>query len=215
MNSLNLDDAGTVYVVDDEPTILRIAHIFLQVEFSRVQTFASGEEFLAYDGVDDVGCVIADLRLPGIQGGDLLPRLRERGSQLAVVVMSGAADVAIAVKLMKEGVVTVLEKPFSREQLLAAAHEGMTQSRRQALKRRQLADLRQRMAQLTEDETEVLRRLVKGVPHKTIASELNLGLRTVDRRRQAILQKMGVSTIQELCALTAIFESEANPSALD
>lgn len=215
MNSLDLDDAGTVYVVDDEPTILRLAHSFLQVQFPRVQTFASGEEFLAYDGLDDVGCVITDLRLPGIQGGDLLPRLRERGSQLAVVVMSGAADVAIAVRLMKEGVVTVLEKPFSRAQLLAAAHEGMTQSRRQALKRRQLADLQQRMAQLTEDETDVLRRLVKGVPHKTIASELNLGLRTVDRRRQAILQKMGVSTIQELCALTAIFESEANPSALD
>lgn len=196
-----MDPSATVYLIDDDPAILRLMTRVLTHEGYRVECFPSGEAFLSREDLSNVGCVIADLFLPGIQGAAIQSHLLQINSPLALIVISGQADVAAAVQLMKSGAITLLQKPISPDELLSAVAEGLTRNSHQLAQRIHLQGLKSRLADLTEDEKEVLRCMMRGLSRKEIATTLILSPRTLDRRQQSLLKKMNVESVPELIAV--------------
>jgi two-component system response regulator FixJ len=142
--------------------------------------------------------VITDLQMPVVSGVELQQRLLAAKSFLAVVVVTGVADVPTTVTLMEKGAITLLEKPYDHNKLVLAVERGLTLSREQWLQARSEQLTRQRLESLTEDEHRVMQCMLTGQPNKAIAHRLGLSMRTVDRRRQAALEKMDVRTAPEL-----------------
>lgn len=190
-----------VCVVDDDPAVLELTCGVLRTYGFDVRGYDGAELFLAALDEKNVACVVTDLRMPNVDGGELLQRLRARVGVVSVIVVTAHADVRTAVKLMEEGATTLLEKPFQPNELFAAVDRAVraTQSRRVAEER--LAEARRHFAELTADERDVLECMVAGAANKSIASQLDLSMRTVDRRRRAVLTKMKVDSVSELAAL--------------
>jgi two-component system response regulator FixJ len=192
-----------VYVVDDEPTVLRSVQSLLESQGYSVVGFQSAEAFLASVSSDAVGCVITDLKMPGMNGHRLQQHLLTTHPALTVIVISGAADVATAVKVMESGAITLLEKPFVPQALIAAVQKAVEQSEHKHQEFLAVAPVRARLATLTDDERQVMKLMVQGFPNKRIVMDLHLSPRTVDRRRATILAKMGVTSVPELAALVS------------
>lgn len=199
-----MDQVPTIYLIDDEPAVVRLVTRFLTDSGYRVVSFASGEEFLAQERLSDVGCVISDLYLPGIHGSEIQAHLQRINSLLTLIFISGQADVPTAVQLLKSGAINLLQKPFSLDQLLSAVNEGLTLNQRRLTQLRQSQDVQERLATLNEEEISVIRCLIKGMSRKAITSALDLSPRTLDRRQQSLLQKMGVNTVSELVAVCVV-----------
>jgi FixJ family two-component response regulator len=136
-----------------------------------------------------------------MSGLDLQVALAERGCHWPLIMVSGYATVPVAVQAMQLGAMTLLEKPFHNSALLAAVSRALDLDRQRRERQLERPEVQQRLAALSDEELQILRLLVTGKPNKAVASELNLGLRTVERRRQQILEKMGVGSLTELAAL--------------
>jgi len=193
-----MTDAGAVYIVDDDEAVLLSVKAMLSQHGYQSRGYLSADEFLAEAPSDCPGCVITDLQMPVVSGVELQQRLLAAKSFLAVVVVTGVADVPTTVTLMEKGAITLLEKPYDHNKLVLAVERGLTLSREQWLQARCEQLTRQRLESLTEDEHRVMQCMLTGQPNKTIAHRLGLSMRTVDRRRQAILEKMDVRTAPEL-----------------
>jgi len=193
--------APLVCVVDDDPVVLDLTCRVLETHGYLVRGYAGAEDFLQQLDEKNLACVVTDLRMPNVDGGELLQRLRARVSVVSVIVLTGHADVRTAVRLMEEGATTLLEKPFQPNELFAAVDRAVraTQGRRAGEER--LAEARRNFAELSPDEREVLECMVAGMANKTIAAQLHLSMRTVDRRRRAVQTKMEVDSVSELAAL--------------
>ena len=195
---------GVVHLIDDDEDVRRALAFLLGTAGHAVKVYESATLFLKkYDG-SQVGCIISDVRMPGMDGIQLLRRLQEMGVKLPVVVMTGHADVALAVEAMKCGAVDFIEKPFSDETLLAAIHAALAcQPGRQT--GGDAEQVRARLAALTARERQVLDGLLAGHPNKTIAYDLGLSPRTVEVHRANVMTKMAASSLSELVrmALTA------------
>ena len=184
-----------VYIVDDDAAILDSLKILVESEGYRAVAFASALEFLASDAPAALdGCLIADVRMPGMSGLELQEELNARGAKLPVIIMTGHGDVPLAVSAMKAGAVDFLEKPFDEEALLdsirrAIEKPAVDESVRQTL---------ERMAALTPRENEVLDLLVLGRANKVIAYELSISPRTVEIHRARVMDKMGARSLAEL-----------------
>jgi len=194
---------ATVCVIDDDELVLAIAKQILETRGFRVLTFASADQFLVNFDETAVHCVVTDLRMPHMDGAELQRFLRSQGSLVSLVVVTGHADVSTAVRLMEEGALTLLEKPYRPPELLNAVERGIarTQQRRREAETSQHAQVQ--LAQLTEEEAEVLDQVLSGAPNKAIAARMNISRRTVDRRRHSLLEKIGVRTISELATMVA------------
>lgn len=191
----------TLYLIDDDDAISRAMQSVGELLRLPVLRFASAESFLKTDITDAAGCAIVDIKLPGMNGIELQAALRERSCEVPVIVVSGHADVPLAVEAMRRGALTVLEKPFSLEQLKTHIQEAMEldQSRREVRKLRDLA--RERLASLTQREREVLDLISRGQTNKQIAAELHLTLRAIEDRRARLMRRMGVNSLAELLSL--------------
>lgn len=200
MNSSNHQDA-TVFVVDDDPASRESLCVLLESKGLSQQAFASASEFLQQLDPSRNGCVITDYRMPGINGIQLQTQLAQRQCPLPVIMVSGYADVPVAVRAMELGAVTVLQKPLDNAQLLAALDRALAMDRQRSHWHWQRKQIATRIAQLSDLELQIVRLLIAGRPNKAVAKELDLGLRTVERRRRQILQKMGVGSLPELAAL--------------
>lgn len=198
-----MDQSATIYLIDDDPAVVRLVTRILSDQGYRVIGFPTGEAFLALERLSEVGCVITDLYLPGIQGSEIQSHLQRIDSHLTLVVISGRADVPTAVQLMKSGAITLLQKPFTPDELLSAVDEGLARNIRQLTLHRQSQETQELLASLTEEELSVLRCLIKGMSRKVMASALNLSPRTLDRRQQSLLQKMNANSVAELIAIYA------------
>jgi two-component system, LuxR family, response regulator FixJ len=180
-----------VHVIDDDAA-LRDSLVFLLTSAGlSVRAFDSAEAFLAA-GVDN-GCVLTDVRMPGVSGVDLLRRLRAAGSRLPVIVMTGHGDVALAVEAMKLGAADFLEKPFSDDALLSAvdtalAPRGASSDQTWARK----------LSELSQRERQVLEGLIEGKANKDIARELEISPRTIEIYRAKVMAKMGAGSFAEL-----------------
>ncbi len=204
----------TVYVVDDDEAVLLSVQAMLSQHGYLCRCYLSAEEFLRDAPRDSPGCVITDLQMPEVSGVELQQRLLASQSPLSVVVVTGVADVPTTVALMERGAVTLLEKPYNHDDLVRAVERGLAASRERWLKRRDEQSVLDRLASLTEDERRVMECMLTGQPNKAVAHRLELSMRTVDRRRQAVLEKMGVRTAPELALLLGATRLSQLPSGI-
>ena len=190
-----------IFIVDDDPAARNSLAALVKSRGLPVETFSSAEEFL--DGYDPAkrGCLIADVRMTGMSGLELQEQMAAKGLNLPVIVITGFADVPMAVRAMRAGAVTFLEKPCSEQEIWDAIQTALdAEAKANELELRR-AELEERYARLKPVEVEVLKKLMAGLTSKTIAYELQLGLRTVELRRANIMDKMGAQSLPELVRL--------------
>ncbi|HET9429411.1 MAG TPA: response regulator transcription factor [Allosphingosinicella sp.] len=190
-------DKPIVHLVDDEEAIRRSAGFMLKTSGYRVRTFESGVELLKHVRDIEPGCILLDIRMPGMDGLEVQQALRDQGVTLPVVVMTGHGDISVAVRAMKAGAVDFIEKPFEKKVLLTALEQGFSRLRKadQSQEREQEAALR--IGSLTTREREVLEGLARGYPNKTIAYDLGLSPRTVEIHRANLMQKLNVHSLSD------------------
>ncbi|MGZ0170708.1 MAG: response regulator transcription factor [Planctomycetales bacterium] len=195
-------DKQTVFVIDDDQAVRESIAALVDIRGLPVETFASGEDFLApYSGVAP-GCVVTDLRIEhGMTGLELQVALSERGCEIPVIVISAYANVSNAVQAMHNGAMTLLEKNCSTDELWKAIIEALaTDSDRRAASQ-QHKTLLVRFGQLKPEELVVMQGIIDGQLNKVIAKDLSISLRTVETRRHNLLEKAGVSSVPELVRL--------------
>jgi FixJ family two-component response regulator len=211
-------DSYTIYVVDDDEAVLLSVQAMLKQHGYSCRSYLTAAEFLRDAPRDQPGCVITDLQMPEITGVELQQRLVADQSPLAVVVVTGVADVPTTVALMERGAVTLLEKPYNHDDLVHAVERGLQLSRTRWLERQSRQSVVDRLATLSDDERRVMECMLTGQPNKAVAHRLELSMRTVDRRRQAVLEKMGVRTAPELALLLGgagiSFATAASPAGV-
>ncbi len=190
--------SGVVHLIDDDEDVRRAVAFLLGTAGMAVKVYDSASAFLEKCDDFQSGCVVSDVRMPGIDGLELLRRLNRQGPHLPVVVMTGHADVALAVAAMKEGAVDFIEKPFSDEVLLGAIEVAFEHGRKTGGPGRETTEVHKRLAILTVREKEVLDGLLAGYPNKTIAYDLGISPRTIEVHRANVMTKMGASSLSEL-----------------
>lgn len=189
---------AVVYVVDDEPEIRESVAMLLRSVGIGSKSFASGSEFLAAADLDAAGCVVADVRMPGISGLELQEHLRAKQVRLPIIIITGHGDVAMAVRAMKAGAADFIEKPFNGQVLLDAVNRALASGRAEAGEPAQREAVEERLAALTSREREVMILIAEGRPNKVVATRLGLSTRTVETHRANIMQKMGAKSLADL-----------------
>jgi two-component system response regulator FixJ len=191
----------TVYVVDDDAGVRDSVVEMVGVKGIAARAYPSAEAFLAEFSPAWTGCLVCDVKMEGMSGLQLQQRLNERGCTLPIIIITGHADVPMAVKAMQAGAVTFLEKPAKDQELGRAIEQALNLGQSQQVERKQKSDIEARLATLTEDEGLVLKKLLEGLPNKRIAADLDIGLRTVELRRSNIMRKMQANSLPELVRL--------------
>ncbi len=175
----------------------------LKHEGYSVQSFSNGMDFFRKTDLNQVGCVISDLQMPEMNGAELQRRLRKYDSSLALIIISGHADVSSTVQLMEKGAVTLIQKPLETERLLTAIEKALLQSQEQHESLALYRDAVERLANVDEEELQVMQCTIKGMPVKAISDALTMSNRTVDRRRLSALTKARATSITEFAMLLA------------
>ena len=190
----------TAYVVDDDESIRTLWRWLLESNGIAAQTFATAAQFI--DGYrDGRGCLVLDLRLPGMSGLELQEYLKQRGIEIPIVFVSAHGDISAAVSAIKGGAVDFIQKPFSYREVLAVIGKAMARDDEiRGLRARRLA-IAGRLAALTERESDVLRRIIEGKQNKIIAGELDISVKTVELHRSKVMEKMDVDSVAELVQL--------------
>jgi two-component system response regulator FixJ len=190
--------ADAVHVVDDDEAVRESLRFLLESAEIQVVAHPSAEAFLAAVQGREIGCVLTDVRMPGVNGLELQRRLHDSGAPVVVIVMTGHGDVPLAVQAMKNGALDFLEKPFDDVQLLDAVGRALAVSRQLRAAAAQSAVAAARLAILTARESEVLAGLVAGQSSKEIARDLGASPRTIEVHRTRVMAKMGVESLPEL-----------------
>ena len=185
-----------VYLVDDDDAIRRSAGFMLKTSGYIVKAFTTGTEFLKEKEVDP-GCLLLDIRMPGLDGLGVQQTLRDRGSTLPIIVMTGHGDVNVAVQAMKAGAVDFIEKPFEKAVLMKAIEEGFARIEQVDRNRVRRGEAQVRLQVLTPREHDVLKGLVRGHPNKTIGYDLEISPRTVEIHRANLMSKLGVASLSD------------------
>jgi two-component system response regulator FixJ len=205
-----MDYRPTVFVVDDDAEVRQSLRWLIESIDLPVETYASAEEFLAAYDASRAGCVVVDVRMPGMGGLGLQSQLAERGLHLPVIIISAFADVAMAVRAMKAGAVTLLEKPFQDQALLDQINEAISRDRAAREEAARTEDFDNRVRQLTPREDDVYRLMVMGFSTKQIAAELGISPKTVEAHRGQVMKKMGAESIAELVRIAVTKGSDEN-----
>jgi FixJ family two-component response regulator len=187
-----------VHVVDDDDSVRRSLVSLLEGVGIPVATFPSAEVFLKALRDDTRGCILLDVRMPGMSGLQLQQALRERDVTMPTIILTGHADVPMAVSAMSAGAAGFVEKPFHPQELLDRIHDCLEADSRQAALRAERRQARDALARLSSREQEVLRQLVTGKPSKLIASALGISEKTVDVHRSNLMRKTGTRSVAEL-----------------
>ena len=186
-----------VHLVDDEEAIRRSASFMLKTSGFQVKTYASGVELLKDAKELPPGCILLDVRMPEMDGLQVQVALKDRGIGYPVIVMTGHGDVNVAVQAMKAGAVDFIEKPFEKAVLLSAIEEGFSRIEQAGRGRARAEEALVRLQALTPRERDVLEGLVRGLPNKTIAYDLDISPRTVEIHRANLMSKLGVASLSE------------------
>ena len=191
-----------VFVVDDDASMRDAISRLLNAVGLTVQTFASAREFLAGRLPDVPGCVVLDVRLPGLSGLDLQREMVERGIHIPVIFITGHGDIPMSVQAMKAGAVEFLTKPFRDQDLLDAVRSGIQLDRQGRKERAELAELRDGLRQLTPREREVMSLVVAGLLNKQIALRLDASEKTIKIHRGHVMQKMRADSLADLVRMS-------------
>ena len=187
-----------VHIIDDDEAVRESLTFLLQSAGLIVKSYASGQDFLKVAADIGIGCVLTDVRMPDIDGLALQRLLAEKKISIPVIVMTGHADVPIAVQALKAGAVDFLVKPFDDEALLTALTRAMEISHHAHAEAEEHSELLRKLDILTAREKQVLAGLVVGNPNKVIANELGTSPRTIEVHRARVMEKMGAQSLSEL-----------------
>ncbi len=208
-----MDTDPTVFIVDDDPAARGSMAALVSSHGLPVKSYASAEEFLsAYDPAER-GCLITDVRMPGLSGMELQERLAALGANLPVIIITGFADIPLAVRAMQAGAVTFLEKPCADKDLWQSLQTALDFEEQAQEGRRHKTEIIERRKSLNSGEVDVLTRMLAGKPNKQIAAELGCGLRTVELRRATLMKKMSAESLPELVRLVLIAEGQHEDAA--
>jgi two-component system response regulator FixJ len=192
------EEAATVFVVDDDPAIRFAMQALMESIHLKHEIFASGDEFL--EKVDDhrAGCLVLDIRMPGLGGLELQEELIRRGGSLPIIFITGHGDVPMAVDAMQKGAVDFIQKPFRDQDLLDRVREALITDEEQRKKQQEHEAVAERLSRLTNREREVFDLVVTGKPNKVIAYELGVSQRTVEIHRARVMEKMQARSLADL-----------------
>jgi two-component system response regulator FixJ len=196
----------TVFVVDDEEDIRDALRMLLASVKLKVETFGSAREFLAAYDSTRAGCMILDVRMPGMSGPELQEQLRANSINIPIIIITGHGDVPTAVRTMKAGAIDVLEKPFSDDVLLERVYQALGRDAAARAEQAEREKVAKRMARLTPREREVMGAIVQGKLNKVIAADLGLSTRTVEIHRARIMEKMGARSVSTLTRMVLLIE---------
>lgn len=198
ISELTIQQEPTVFVVDDDPAIRKSLRWLIESVGLKVQTHELASEFLESYIPDVPGCLVLDVRIPGMSGLELQERLRERGYDIPVVIVSGYGDVPMAVRAMKAGAVDFLEKPVSDQVLLDYIQKGIERDIKNKQELVQNKELIERKNSLTRREREVMGYVVSGQSSREIAELLDVSFKTVEAHRAKIMKKMKAKSVPKL-----------------
>jgi len=187
-----------VHVVDDNPAVRDAIRWLVEQVGLSARTYATAQEFLSACDPAMRGCLVLDIRMPGISGLDLQERLQKQGIHLPVIIITGHGDVPVAVRAMKAGALEFLQKPFNDQTLLDAIHAALEKYHAIWAQQDQSHHTVRNLSALTPREQKVLDLLRHGKPNKVIAYELDLSVRTVEGYRARIMEKMGARSLGQL-----------------
>ncbi|MCE5303229.1 MAG: response regulator [Planctomycetaceae bacterium] len=195
----------TVFVVDDDPQVCESLTLMIRSMGFNVETYPSAEAFL--DGCQESSnaprCLVLDVRMPGLSGLGLQQLLTNQGRSMPTIMISGCADIPMAVQAMSAGAIDFLEKPFNRRTLLSRIQDAVDRDAQRQRANARSADLANRLNRLSTRQREVLDLLVAGKHSKQIAAELGIGEKTVAKHRAGVFEKMEVDNVVEIVRLMA------------
>ncbi len=206
-------DTPTAYIVDDDEAIRTLWRWLMESNGIAVRTFATAVEFIECYAPGAAGCLVLDLRLPGMSGLELQEYLKKKGVEIPIVFVTGHGDIATAVNAIKGGAVDFIQKPFGYREVVAIIRNAFTRDAEIREARARQALIANRLAALTERERDVLRRVIEGKQNKIIAAELDISMKTVEFHRSKLMEKMGVNSVAELVQLTLGFSLMEAPGA--
>ncbi|HEX8842675.1 MAG TPA: response regulator FixJ [Sphingomicrobium sp.] len=191
------EELRLVHLVDDDEAIRRSVGFMLKTSGYHVRTYESGVELMKAGPNLESGCILLDIRMPGMDGLEVQASLRDKGVTLPVIIMTGHGDVSLAVQAMKAGAVDFIEKPFEKAVLLSAIEHGVERLKKSAANLERSDEAVVKIQALTPREREVLDGLARGLPNKTIAYDLGISPRTVEIHRANVMSKLGVRSLSE------------------
>ncbi len=199
----------TIFIVDDDPSVRESTELMLKSVGFDVTTFVSAQDFLKANLSESLGCLILDVRMPGMSGLDLQEKLLSAKTPLPVIFITGHGTVPMSVRAMKAGAVDFLQKPFEEQDLLDAIHRAITQQRERKSKKDEADKLQDRLKVLTPREYEVFSLLVTGMANKEIAHKLGTSERTVKAHRAQIMEKMNAGSFADLVRIAEKLKSHS------
>ena len=204
-----MSDEPTVFIVDDDDAVRDSLRMLVKSLNVRAETFASATEFLGKFDMERPGCLVLDIRMPGMSGLELQKRLHEQGAVLPIIFITGHGDVPMAVEAMQNGAVDFIQKPFRDQELLDRINEAMEQdsTNRQGLLQKH--DIAARMETLTQREHEVMDLVAAGRANKVIAGDLGVSQRTVEIHRARVMEKMQARSLADLVRMVMQVREEA------
>jgi FixJ family two-component response regulator len=191
----------TVFVIDDDASVRKSLSRLLRSAGYTAETFSSAEEFLRREHFDGAGCILLDVKMPGLSGMDLQEELNKADYHMPIVFITGHGDIPMTVEAMKKGAVDFLTKPFDDKELLQALRAAIEKDRNARAEHTEVYEIRRLIELLTPRENEILRYVVTGMLNKQIALELDIAEKTVKVHRGRVMEKLGVDSVAELVRL--------------
>ena len=205
----------TVFIVDDDSAMRDSLGFLIGSVGRRVETHASAEEFLdAYDN-ERPGCIVLDVRMPGLSGLELMEKLGEDRFAPPVVLITGHGDIPMAVRALKAGAFDFIEKPFSDQVLLERIQQALQQDTSDRASEFERSDIERRANRLTSRENQVFELVVDGKPNKVVASDLGLSQKTVEVHRAHVMEKMRAGSFADLVKMAVVLEVTGPPKSVE
>lgn len=205
----------TVFIVDDDSAMRDSLGFLIGSVGRKVETYASAEEFLdAYDN-ERPGCIVLDVRMPGLSGLELMEKLGEDRFAPPVVLITGHGDIPMAVRALKAGAFDFIEKPFSDQVLLERIQQALQQDTSDRASEHDRSDIERRAARLTTRENQVFELVVDGKPNKVVASDLGLSQKTVEVHRAHVMEKMRAESFADLVKMAVALEVTGPPKSVE
>lgn len=205
------NDEETVFVVDDEEPVRRSLKYLLESIKLRVEAFDSAEALLKNLTPAARGCIVLDVRMPGIGGPELMDHLNQSGLTIPIIFLSAHGDVPLAVRAMRGGAIDFLQKPPNSQVFLECVRRALASDRQARHERAEAAVVNERLATLTDRERQVLEKLVVGRSNKAIARDMDVSYKTVEAHRARVMRKMRVSNYPELVHLMLVVRRSTTP----
>ena len=201
-------DEQTVLVIDDDPAVRNALSVLLEAAGYRHEAYPSADEYLQSERHAESGCLVCDIRMPGMNGIELQHELIAQGSTLPIIFITGHGDVPMAVEAMQKGAVSFIEKPFGDQELLDSIDIALEKNRAQQIDAQTRNEVGQRLQSLTKREREVLDLVITGRPNKIVAYELGVSQRTIEIHRARVMEKMGARSLAELVRMSLLYAGQ-------